>query len=124
MPHDHNLLETFPNPHPDRAYEVYHRVREFTSLCPITGQPDFAEIRLRYCAAERCIELKSLKLYLQGFRDEGMFYEDATNVIINELAACCLPRWMRIETRWNVRGGIHSTIIAEVGKKPPDAPSA
>lgn len=111
------LLETFPNPHPDRDYLIEHQVHEFTSLCPKTGQPDYAQITLVYVAEESCIELKSLKLYLQGFRNKGIFYEDVTNVILNDLVAACRPRWMRIETNWSIRGGIHTVVRAEHGSR-------
>lgn len=110
---DRSLLETFPNPHPKRAYTITHKVHEFTSLCPKTGQPDFARIALSYVAGDSCIELKSLKLYLQAYRNEGIFYEDVTNRILDDLVSCCAPRWMRIRTRWTTRGGIHSIITAE-----------
>ena len=106
-------IETFPNPHPARDYHIEHEINEFTSVCPKTGQPDFATMSIRYIAAEMCIELKSLKLYLQSFRDEGIFYEDITNVILNDLVAACKPDWMVVESRWTVRGGIQTTITAE-----------
>ena len=115
---DASLLETFANPHPRRDYVIVHKVHEFTSLCPKTGQPDFARITISYVADRACIELKSLKLYLQGFRNDGIFYEDVTNRILDDLAACCMPRWMRVRTRWTTRGGIHSIIVAEQGQKP------
>lgn len=108
-------LETFPNPHPRRNYLIDHRVHEFTSLCPMTGQPDFAKIAVRYVPGEKCVELKSLKLYLQGFRNQGIFYEDVTNVILADLAAACAPKWMQVRTRWSTRGGIHSVITVEHG---------
>jgi 7-cyano-7-deazaguanine reductase len=111
------LLETFPNPHPARDYIIEHRVREFTSLCPKTGQPDFGSISVRYVAGTSCIELKSLKLYLQSFRNEGIFYEDVTNVILNDLVACCAPRWMTVRTNWSPRGGIRSRVTAEHGAR-------
>ncbi len=120
MASDSSILETFPNPHPGRAYVIEHVVHEFTSLCPMTGQPDFARLRLKYIAGERCVELKSLKLYLQQYRSRGIFYEDVTNVILNDLVAACRPRWMRVRTRWTVRGGIHSVIAAEHGSRQSD----
>jgi 7-cyano-7-deazaguanine reductase len=92
---DRPVIETFPNPKPERAYLIEHHVREFTSLCPNTGQPDFADIRIRYVADATCLELKSLKLYLQSFRNEGIFYENVTNVILDDLVACCQPKWRR-----------------------------
>ena len=120
---DRTLLETFDNPHPGRAYLITHHAHEFTSLCPKTGQPDFGTLRLRYVADATCVELKSLKLYLQSFRNEGIFYEDVTNVILDDLARCCQPRWMEVETTWTVRGGLHSVITAQQGRRPSDAPA-
>lgn len=112
---DESLLECFPNPQPDRDYVIEHHAHEFTSLCPKTGQPDFAEIVLAYVADEQCVELKSLKLYLQSFREEGIFYEAVTNRILDDLVAACAPRWINVRTIWGVRGGIHSEIVAEHG---------
>jgi len=97
-------------------------MHEFTSLCPKTGQPDFGTLAIRYVAGPSCIELKSLKLYLQSYRSEGIFYEDVTNRILNDLVACCKPRWMVVESTWTVRGGIHSVIRAQHGQPPPTAP--
>lgn len=111
------LLETFINPHPKRDYLIEHHVHEFTSTCPKTGQPDFGTMILRYVAADCCVELKSLKLYLQSYRNRGIFYEDVTNVILDDLVACLAPKWMQIETTWSVRGGIHSVITAEHGSR-------
>ena len=110
-------IEVFPNPHPMRDYLIEHHADEFTSLCPKTGQPDFATMTIRYVPGPACVELKSLKLYLQSFRSKGIFYEDATNVILDDLAAACNPKWMVIESRWSVRGGIHSVITAEHGDR-------
>ena len=110
-------LATFPNPHPTRDYHVEHQAQEFTSLCPMTGQPDFATITIRYVPGPTCIELKSLKLYLQSFRSKGIFYEDVTNEILNDLVAACSPKWMVVESRWSVRGGIQSVITAEHGDR-------
>ncbi len=86
-------------------------------MCPKTGQPDFATIRIRCVADASCLELRSLKLYLQSFRDQGIFYEDITNVILDDLVAACQPKWMFVETTWTVRGGIHSVIRAEHGEQ-------
>lgn len=97
---------------------IRHTTPEFTSVCPKTGLPDFAEIELEYIPEATCIELKSLKYYYFGFRDQGIFYEAVTNRILDELSACCGPRWMRITARFAVRGGIGSVIIAETGPKP------
>ena len=93
---DRAILETFPNPHGTRDYLIEHHVREFTSLCPKTSQPDFARVRIRYVADAACIELRGLKLYLQTFRDTGIFYEDVTNGILNDLVSCCQPKWMAV----------------------------
>lgn len=109
---DSPAIEVFDNPHPDRPYVIEHISEEFTSVCPMTGHPDYATVVLRYTAADRCIELKSLKLYYQSFRNRGIFYEDVTNEILNHLVAECAPRWMEVETRWTGRGGIRSVIKA------------
>ncbi|MGB2986615.1 MAG: preQ(1) synthase [Phycisphaerae bacterium] len=116
---DRSILETFPNPHPSREYVIEHHVHEFTSLCPNTGQPDFATIKIRYVANAACVELRSLKAYLQTFRNEGIFYEDVTNVVLDDLVACCRPRRMVVESTWSVRGGIHSVITARYGEPLP-----
>jgi len=113
-----SILETFANPYPRRDYLIEHHVAEFTSLCPKTGRPDFAKITIRYVAAESCVELKSLKLYLQGFRNQGIFYEDVTNRILDDLVAASRPRWMEVMSKWTVRGGIHSLITAQHGDPP------
>ena len=109
---DRAVLETFPNPRPGRLYVIEHLVHEFTSLCPMTGHPDFARIRIRYVARDLCIELRSLKQYLESFRNQGIFYEDATNVILDDLVAVCRPRWMVVKSVWRIRGGIRSVITA------------
>jgi 7-cyano-7-deazaguanine reductase len=106
-------LETFPNPSPKRDYVVRHVAPEFTSRCPLTGQPDFGTVTIEYVPDRRCVELKSLKFYLQAFREQGIFYEAVTNRILDELAAVLRPRWMRVQTDWNPRGGLRSTITAE-----------
>ncbi len=106
-------LETFANPHPDRNYVIRHVAPEFTSVCPRTGQPDFGEIEIEYVADRLCVELKSLKLYLQGYRNEGVFYEDVVNRILNDLLAACRPRRMKVTGRFRTRGGIHSVVTAE-----------
>ena len=108
-------LETFPNPEPGRDYEITIRCPEFTSMCPKTGLPDFGEIRITYVPDERCIELKALKYYLIEFRNRGIFYEAVTNAILDDLVAACRPKWMCVESRWTVRGGIHSVIAAQSG---------
>src|SRR4051812_48309885 len=105
-------LETFPNPVPGRDYEIRFECPEFTCLCPRTGQPDFATIRIRYTPAERCVELKSLKLYLWSFRDEGHFHEAVTNRILDDLVRLLAPRRMVVEGDFRVRGGIHTIVEA------------
>lgn len=111
-------LEVFPNPSPTRDYVIRHVAPEFTSRCPVTGQPDFGEVVIEYIPDKLCVELKSLKLYLQGFREEGIFYEAVTNRILDELAAVLKPRQMIVETKWTPRGGMHSIVTAEYKKKP------
>ncbi len=110
-------LETFPNPAPGRDYAIRHVAPEFTSLCPKTGQPDFGTITIEYVADKVCVELKSLKLYLQSFRNEGIFYEALTNRLLDELVQALSPRWMRVTTEWTPRGGMHSVITAEHPRK-------
>lgn len=106
-------LETFDNPHPNRDYTIRMRIPEFTCLCPRTGQPDFATLYLDYVPDQRCVELKSLKLYVWSFRDEGAFHEDVTNRILDELVTACAPRFMRLRAEFNVRGGIYTEVVAE-----------
>jgi 7-cyano-7-deazaguanine reductase len=103
-------LVAIDNPHPGRDYEVECVCPEFTCVCPMTGQPDFATFTITYVPGPRIVELKSLKLYLWSFRDEGHFHEDVTNRVLDDLVACLEPRTMRIESRWNVRGGITTTV--------------
>lgn len=106
-------IETFPNPRPERDYEIQIRCPEFTSVCPKTGQPDFGEISIAYTPDTQCIELKSLKFYLQSYRNQGIFYEAATNRILDDLVAACRPRRMRITGAFTARGGITTTVVAE-----------
>ena len=106
-------LETFPNPHPNRDYEIRHVAPEFTSVCPKTGQPDFGIIEIEYVPDALCVELKSLKFYLQGFRDVGVFYEDVVNRILDDLVAALAPRQMTVLGRFSPRGGMQSTVRAE-----------
>lgn len=106
-------IETFPNPSPDRSYEINMECPEFTCLCPRTGQPDFAIIRIRYVPAALCIELKSLKLYLWSYRNEGAFHEAVINLILDDLVRACHPKSMTVVGDFNIRGGIHTTITAE-----------
>ena len=103
-------LETFPNPNPDRDYEISFETPEFTCLCPRTGQPDFATLTLTYVPDKLCLELKSLKLYLQSYRNRGVFHEDVTNQILDDLVRSCRPRRMTLVGDFNVRGGIHTTV--------------
>lgn len=110
-------LEIFPNPSPERDYVIRHIAPEFTSRCPVTGQPDFGTVTIEYVPDRLCVELKSLKLYLNAFREEGIFYEAVTNRILNELVAVLHPRRMQIQTDWNPRGGMRSTIVAEYEKR-------
>jgi 7-cyano-7-deazaguanine reductase len=106
-------LETFPNPAPESDYTVRIRVPEFTCLCPKTGQPDFAELTLEYVPDRLCVELKSLKLYVWSYRDEGAFHEAVTNRILKDLVEATAPRFMRLTADFNVRGGIYTTVVAE-----------
>ncbi len=106
-------LEIFPNPHPERDYTIRIRMPEFTCLCPKTGQPDFATLLLEYVPDRMCVELKSLKLYLWSYRDEGAFHEAVTNQILDDLVAATEPRYMRLTAAFNVRGGIDTTVVAE-----------
>jgi 7-cyano-7-deazaguanine reductase len=116
-------LETFPNPRPGRDYEIAFESPEFTCLCPRTGQPDFATIRITYTPADLCVELKSLKLYLWSFRDEGHFHEDVTNRILDDLVKATEPRFMRLTAKFYVRGGIFTNVVAE-HRKPGWQPAA
>lgn len=105
-------LEHFPNPRPGRDYEVRMETAEFTCLCPKTGQPDFAEVLITYTPDERCVELKSLKLYLWSYRDQGAFHEDVVNRILDDLVELISPRAMTVEAAFYVRGGIQTTVVA------------
>ena len=107
------ILETFPNPELRRDYTIAFTCPEFTCLCPKTGQPDFATMSIRYVPDRVCVELKSLKLYLWSFRDEGHFHEAVTNRILDDLVRALSPRKLRVEGMFNVRGGIHTTVVAE-----------
>jgi 7-cyano-7-deazaguanine reductase len=125
------LLETFANPYPDRDYEIHMDCNEFTSLCPLGGietdaeelksleggAPDFGIIRITYVPARSCVELKSLKLYLWSFRNDGIFYERAVNRILDDRAGVVQPKWMRVVGDFNLRGGIKSVITAEHGRR-------
>ena len=107
------ILETFPNPAGDRDYTIRMTIPEFSCLCPKTGQPDFATLRLEYVPHERCVELKSLKLYIWSFRDRGAFHEAVTNEILKTLADATNPRFMRLTADFKVRGGIYTVVVAE-----------
>ncbi|HEU4994621.1 MAG TPA: preQ(1) synthase [Gemmatimonadaceae bacterium] len=129
------LLETFDNPYPDREYEIRMECDEFTSLCPVGGieadaeelkqlaggAPDFGTIYITYVPGKKCLELKSLKLYLWSFRNEGVFYERAVNRILDDLSKTCKPRWMEVVGDFNVRGGIKSIVTARMGAARTDA---
>jgi 7-cyano-7-deazaguanine reductase len=106
-------LELFPNPQPSRDYTIRINIPEFTCLCPKTGQPDFATLLLEYIPDQQCVELKSLKMYVWSFRDEGAFHEAVTNEILDDLVKATQPRFMRLSAIFNVRGGIDTTVIAE-----------
>jgi 7-cyano-7-deazaguanine reductase len=113
-------LEVVPNPHPDRDYEVALEIPEFTCLCPQTGQPDFATIRVRYVPDRVLVELKSIKLYIWSYRNEGAFHEDVTNRILNDFVTVSAPRWIEVVGDFSVRGGIKTVVRATHGKRPRD----
>lgn len=112
-----SAIEVFPNPAPQRDYLIKHVCPEFTSVCPKTGQPDFATVELEYIPDQTCLELKSLKLYYYSFRNEGIYYEAVVNRLLDELADACKPRWMKVTGHFNVRGGIGSIVSAESGRR-------
>ena len=114
---DKKLLEVFKNAYPDRNYNITHTAPEFTSVCPKTGQPDFGVITIEYIPDKLCIELKSLKLYFNSYRNDGIFYESVTNKVLDDLVEVCKPRYMLITAEFNVRGGISSRVKAEYVKK-------
>ncbi len=111
------ILETFENSFPARDYLIIHKTSEFTSLCPKTGQPDFGTITITYIANKACVELKSLKFYLQSFRNEGIFYENVINRILDDLSGLLKPKWMEVKGEFSLRGGLSSTVIAAFGRK-------
>ncbi len=115
--HPARKLDTFPNPNRERDYLIHIAAPEFTCLCPLTGQPDFATMVFDYVPDRRNVELKSLKLYLWSFRDQGAFHEAVTNQILDELVRALAPRFMRLTAQWNVRGGIFTTVVAEHRKR-------
>jgi 7-cyano-7-deazaguanine reductase len=110
-------LETFPNPSPGRAFKIEIVCPEFTSICPLTGQPDFGTITYRYIPKDTCVELKSLKLYLQRFRTQGIYYEAVTNRLLDDFVQACQPIQCTVESRWTPRGGISSIITCEMESK-------
>ena len=112
-------LDVVANPHPDRDYEVSMAIPEFTCLCPITGQPDFATMRIRYVPDQHLVELKSMKLYMWSYRQEGAFHEDVTNRILNDFVAASKPRWVEVVGDFSVRGGIKTEVRATYGKRSP-----
>lgn len=113
------ILETFENQYPQREYAIEIVCPEFTSVCPRTGQPDFGTLTFTYSPDKVCVELKSLKLYLQSYRNDGIFYEHATNQILDDLVAILAPRWMRLVARFTPRGGITTSVTATYGKQSP-----
>jgi 7-cyano-7-deazaguanine reductase len=110
-------LQTFANPAPERDYRIQMEIPEFTCLCPMTGQPDFAVLSLEYIPDRLCVELKSLKLYIWSYRDTGAFHEAVTNRICDDLVKALRPRYLRLVAKFNVRGGIHTSVVAEHRKK-------
>jgi 7-cyano-7-deazaguanine reductase len=111
-----NIIETFENPKQERDYEITIECPEFTCICPKTGQPDFATIKIIYIPDKLCIELKSLKLYIWSYRNTGAYHETVTNKILDDLVSACSPRFMKIIADFNIRGGIHTTVSAEYKK--------
>lgn len=107
------VLKVFPNPNPERDYSIRIRIPEFTCLCPVTGQPDFAVLHLAYVPAAQCVELKSLKLYVWGFRDRGAYHEAVTNAIVADLVTAVEPRFLRLRAEFNVRGGLYTDVVVE-----------
>ena len=110
-------LDTFASPRPGRSFEIRFETDEFTCLCPMTGQPDFARLRITYIPDQLCVESKSLKLYLWNYRDRGAFHEAVTNQILDDLAAALAPQWLRVEGDFLIRGGIRTLVSAEHGRK-------
>jgi 7-cyano-7-deazaguanine reductase len=110
-------LQTFPNPSPKRDYHIHMQVPEFTCLCPLTGQPDFARFEIDFIPDKKCVELKSLKLYMWSYRNEGAFHEKVTNTIVDDLVAATQPRFLRVTARWFVRGGIYTNVVVEHRKR-------
>lgn len=115
---DPGLLDTFANPRPGRAYTIRFESAEVTSLCPVTGQPDFYRVEIAYVPAGRCVESKSLKLYLFSFRNAGLFAEDLANRLLDDLVGACAPAWMKVTCTMNPRGGVSLAVDAEHGERP------
>jgi 7-cyano-7-deazaguanine reductase len=111
------ILEVFDNSYPNRNYLIVHKTNEFTSICPKTGQPDFGTIVISYIAKKKCVELKSLKLYLQSFRNDGIFYENVINRILDDLVSVLKPKWIEVKGIFTTRGGLNSTVISSFGKQ-------
>ena len=116
-------LDTFPNPHPNRDFVIHFDCPEFTCLCPLTGQPDFARFELQYIPHQKCAERKPLKPYLWSYRDEGAFHEAITNQILDDLVAACEPRWFKVTGHFYVRGGLTPTITVEHGTRSSATPA-
>ena len=116
-------LEVFDNPNPQRDYTIRIEIPEFTCLCPVTGQPDFGTLYLEYIPDKRCVELKSLKLYIWSYRDQGAYHEAVTNQIVEDLVAKLAPRYLRLTAKFNVRGGLYTTVVAEHRKDNWEPPS-
>lgn len=110
-------LDVFDNPAPERDYVIQFEIPEFTCFCPLTGQPDFAHFTIDYIADKQCVELKSLKMYMWSYRNDGAFHEKVTNDILADLAKACQPRFMRVTAKWFVRGGIYTNVVVEHRKK-------
>lgn len=117
-------LIVFPNPYPKREYVITHTNPEFTSVCPVTGLPDFGEIEVVYVPDELCVELKSLKYYFLSFRNKGIFYESVINEILEDLASAMDPRWIEVTGEFSTRGGIHSTVVAKYTKGEDERPTS
>ena len=109
-------LELFDNPNPEKDYTIHIDIPEFTCLCPKTGQPDFATLELAYVPDQHCVELKALKMYVWSFRDKGAFHEAVTNKIVDDLVAACQPRYLRLTSDFNVRGGIYTKVVSDYRK--------
>jgi 7-cyano-7-deazaguanine reductase len=117
-------LEVFPNPFPNREYTVTHTNPEFTSVCPVTGLPDFGTIEIQFVPDQLCVELKSLKFYFLGFRNKGIYYEAVTNEIMEDLVHAMKPKWLEVTGEFSTRGGIHSTIVASYEKDEDELPTS